>query len=223
MKHLVYFKESDYSHSELNALDERDAIQFFIRRTILRSIASHDNEDISCHHRRELFDSGTLFESYDVVYRFYPPNDSCKCFAPNASLLLVIEDMRDEIHERIRLTATKIAESAGAVADVRISTGYPVTYNDPELTAEMLPSLQAAAGAENVKLIKAITGAEDFSFFQRRVPGMYFFLGGMPKGKKVEAAAPHHSPDFYIDESTLKLGVRALSYLTLDYMAKHGK
>ena len=129
-------------------------------------------------------------------------------------------DMRDEIHEKIRLTATKIAESAGAVADVRISTGYPVTYNDPELTAKMLPSLQAAAGAENVKLIKAITGAEDFSFFQRRVPGMYFFLGGMPKGKKVEEAAPHHSPDFYIDESSLKLGVRALSYLTLDYMAK---
>jgi amidohydrolase len=132
-------------------------------------------------------------------------------------------DMREKIHEKIRLTATKIAESAGATADVRISTGYPVTYNDPELTAKMLPSLEAAAGAENVKLIKAITGAEDFSFFQRQVPGMYIFLGGMPKGKKVEEAAPHHSPGFYIDESTLKLGVRALSYLALDYMEKHGK
>jgi len=132
-------------------------------------------------------------------------------------------DMRDEIHDKIRLTATKIAESAGAVADVRISTGYPVTYNDPELTAEMLPSLEEAAGKDNVKLIKAKTGAEDFSFFQRQVPGMYFFLGGMPKGKKVEEAAPHHSPDFYIDESSLKLGVRALSYLVLDYMEKHGK
>ncbi len=132
-------------------------------------------------------------------------------------------EMRDKIHERIRLTATKIAESAGAVADVSIRAGYPVTYNDPELTAMMLPSLQAAAGRENVKLIKAITGAEDFSFFQRRVPGIYFFLGAMPKGKKVDEAAPHHAPDFYIDESSLKLGVRTLSYLTLDYMEQHGK
>ncbi len=132
-------------------------------------------------------------------------------------------EMRDKIHERIRLTATKIAESAGAVADVSIRAGYPVTYNDPELTAMMLPSLQAAAGRENVKLIKAITGAEDFSFFQRRVPGIYFFLGAMPKGKKVAEAAPHHTPDFYIDESSLKLGVTTLSYLALDYMEQHGK
>jgi len=127
-------------------------------------------------------------------------------------------EMQDKIHEKIRLTVTKIAESAGAVADVKIAKGNPVTYNNPELTAMMLPSLKEAAGAENVKLIKAITGAEDFSFFQQQVPGLYFFLGGMPKDKKPEEAAPHHSPDFYIDESCLKLGVRALSYLVLDYM-----
>lgn len=127
-------------------------------------------------------------------------------------------EMQGKIHEKIRLTVTKIAESAGAVADVRISKGYPVTYNDPELTTTMLPSLKEAAGAENVKLVKAITGAEDFSFFQQKVPGMYFFLGGLPRGKKPEEAAPHHSPDFYIDETCLKLGVRALSYLVLDYM-----
>ncbi len=132
-------------------------------------------------------------------------------------------DMRDKIHEKIRLTATKIAESAGAVADVRITKGYPITYNDPELTEMMLPCLKEVVGEENVKLVKAITGAEDFSFFQQQIPGLYFFLGGLPKGKRVEEAAPHHSPDFYIDESGLKLGVRALSYLTLDYMDKHGK
>jgi amidohydrolase len=86
----------------------------------------------------------------------------------------------------------------------------------------MLPSLKEAAGAENVKLINAITGAEDFSFYQQRIPGLYFFLGGMPKDKNPEEAAPHHSPDFYIDESSLKLGVRALSYLVLDYMEQHG-
>jgi amidohydrolase len=130
--------------------------------------------------------------------------------------------MQDEIHEKIRLTVTKIAESAGTVAEVRINKGNPVTYNDPELTAMMLPSLEAAAGAENVTLIKAITGAEDFSFYQKQIPGMYFFIGGMPKGTKPEEAAPHHSPDFFIDEGCLKLGVRALSYLVLDYMDQHG-
>jgi len=132
-------------------------------------------------------------------------------------------DMQDKIHEKIRMTATKIAESAGAIADVQISTGYPVTYNDPELVDMMLPCLKQVAGEENVKLIKAITGSEDFSFYQQKIPGLYFFLGGMPKGKKREEAAPHHSPDFYIDESSLKLGLRALSYLALDYMDKHGK
>jgi amidohydrolase len=132
-------------------------------------------------------------------------------------------DMQDKIHEKIRLTATKIAESSGAIADVRITKGYPITYNDPELTDMMLPSLRQVAGEENVKLVKAITGAEDFSFFQKQIPGLYFFLGAMPKGTKPEDAPPHHSPDFYIDESSFKLGIRALSYLTLDYMDKHRK
>ena len=126
-------------------------------------------------------------------------------------------EMQDKIHEKIRQTVTMIAESAGAVADVRISKGCPVTCNDPELTAMMLPSLKEAAGAENVNLVNAITGAEDFSFYQQQVPGMFFFLGGMPKGTKIQEAAPHHSPDFFIDESALKLGVRAMSYLVLDY------
>jgi len=97
-------------------------------------------------------------------------------------------DMQDKIHEKIRLTATKIAESAGAIADVRIAKGYPITYNDPQLTEMMLPSLRQVAGAENVKLVKAITGAEDFSFFQKKIPGMYFFLGAMPKDIKTEDA-----------------------------------
>lgn len=131
-------------------------------------------------------------------------------------------EMQDKIHRKIRLTATKIAESAEAIADVRIGKGLPVTYNDPDLTAIMLPSLEHAAGAENVNMVKAITGAEDFSFYQQRIPGLFFFLGGLPKGATAEEAAPHHSPDFYIDESGLKLGVRAMAYLTLDYMERAG-
>ena len=94
----------------------------------------------------------------------------------------------------------------------------PITYNDPGLTAKMLPSIQSTAGNENVILSKAKTGAEDFSFFAREVPGLFLFLGGMPKGMDPEEAAPHHTPDFFIAESGMKLGVRLLCNLTLDYM-----
>jgi len=121
---------------------------------------------------------------------------------------------------RIRTIATKTAEAAGAIAEVKIpySNHYPVTYNDLALTEKMLPSLEKVAGAENVKLIPAITGAEDFSFFQEKVPGLFFFLGGMPKGADPKTAPSHHTPDFFIDESSFKLGVKALTGLTLDYM-----
>ncbi len=128
--------------------------------------------------------------------------------------------MQRKVHERIRRTATKIAESAGAEAVVDIHIGYPVTFNDPELTRQMLPTLERSAGKENVILGKAITGAEDFSFYAREVPGLFFFLGGMPKGMDPEEAPPHHTPDFYIDESGLALGVKTLANLTLDYMTK---
>lgn len=129
--------------------------------------------------------------------------------------------MQRIIHEKIRLTATKIAESAGAVAEVDIQIGYPVTFNSPALTQTMLQTIFDAAGEENVLLTPASTGAEDFSFFAREVPGLFLFLGGMPKGMSQFDAAPHHTPDFFIDESGMKLGVRTLCHLTLDYMAMH--
>ena len=121
---------------------------------------------------------------------------------------------------RIKTIATKTAEAAGASVEIKIpySNHYPVTYNDITLTEKMLPSLEKVAGAENVKLIPAITGAEDFSFFQEKVPGLFFFLGGMPKGMNPKTAPSHHTPDFMIDESSFKLGVKALAWLTLDYM-----
>lgn len=132
-------------------------------------------------------------------------------------------EMQKTIHEKIRLTATKIAESAGATAEVTIEEGYPVTYNDPELTANMLSTIESTAGKENVKLINARTGAEDFSFFAQEVPGLFLFLGGMPKGKNPAEAAPHHTPDFFIDDSGLDLGVKLLCNLTVDYMIKNKK
>ncbi len=125
------------------------------------------------------------------------------------------------IIERIKTIATKTAEANGATAEVKIpySNHYPVTYNNPELTAKMLPTLQEVAGKNNVLLRPAVTGAEDFSFFEQKVPGLFFFLGGMPKGGDPLKAPSHHTPDFYIDESGFVLGVKALSDLTLDYMA----
>ncbi len=126
--------------------------------------------------------------------------------------------MQDKIHEKIHLTATKIAESAGAQAEVTIRKGYPVTHNDPELTERMLPTLRDVTGSQNVHLIPAITGAEDFSFYQKKVPGVFIFLGGMPADMQPDQAAPHHTPDFYIDESGFVLGVRTLARLAVDYM-----
>lgn len=127
-------------------------------------------------------------------------------------------DMRRNIHQRLIRTAEKIAESAGARAEVRIDKKTPITYNDPALTARMLPSLREAAGADKVQERKPMTGAEDFGFFAEKVPSFYFFLGGMPKGQKPEATAAHHTPDFFVDESGLLLGVRSFCYLVLDYL-----
>jgi amidohydrolase len=127
--------------------------------------------------------------------------------------------------QRVKQVATKTAEAAGAVAEVKIpySTHYPVTFNDSALTEKMLPSLQATAGASHVLLRPAVTGAEDFSFYQEKIPGLFFFLGGMPKGGDKLKAPSHHTPDFFIDESGFTLGVKALCNLTLDYMASSAK
>jgi amidohydrolase len=124
------------------------------------------------------------------------------------------------IEERIRQIVTKTAEANGATAEIKLpySSLYPVTFNDVSLTEKMVPSLNRIAGANNVKVIPPITGAEDFSFFQEKVPGLFFFLGGMPKDKDPKTAPSHHTPDFFIDESAFKLGVKALTGLTVDYM-----
>ncbi|MES2650811.1 MAG: amidohydrolase [Bacteroidota bacterium] len=123
--------------------------------------------------------------------------------------------------ERIKTIASKTAEAAGAQAEVLIpySSHYPVTFNDIALTEKMLPSLKFTAGGENVKLKPPVTGAEDFSFYQEKVPGLFFFLGAMPKGGDPLKTASHHTPDFFLDESSFNLGVKSLINLTLDYMA----
>lgn len=121
--------------------------------------------------------------------------------------------------ERIKTIVRSTAEGAGATATVEIpySSHYPVTYNNPELTQSMLPSLQKTVGATNVSIIPPKTGAEDFSFFGQVVPALFFNLGGMPKGQDPRTTPSHHTPDFYIDESAMKYGVKAFLNLINDY------
>jgi amidohydrolase len=128
------------------------------------------------------------------------------------------EGMQKILHEKIRHTATKIAESMDATAEVEITKMAPITYNDPALTAKMLPTLQETAGKDNVMLMDAMTGAEDFAFYAEKVPSFFFFLGGMPVGKSPLEAAPHHTPKFYIEESGMTLGVKTFCHLVIDYM-----
>ena len=123
------------------------------------------------------------------------------------------------IFSRVHQIAEKTAEAAGATAIVELpfSIHYPVTFNNVALTEAMLPSLQKSAGAQNVILVPAETGSEDFSFFAQKVPGLYFYIGGLPKGKDKAGSAGHHTPDFYIDETGFKTGVIALTNLVFDY------
>jgi amidohydrolase len=104
--------------------------------------------------------------------------------------------MQKDVHEKIRLTATKIAESMGATAEVSINTRSLVTYNTPKLVTKTLPSLEKAVGKENVLDSDWTTGAEDFSFYGTKAPAFFFFVGGMPIGKDPKTAAAHHTPDF---------------------------
>lgn len=128
------------------------------------------------------------------------------------------EGMQDKIHEKIKLTATKIAESGGATAEVTIRRGTPVTYNDPTLTPKMVASLNKAAGANNVFLIDATTGAEDFAYYQKEVPGFFFFVGAMPPDADPAKVASHHTPDFYIDERGFITGLKAMLNVAVDYL-----
>lgn len=127
-------------------------------------------------------------------------------------------DMQKEIHRKIKLTATKIAESAGATAEVEIVSKTAVTYNDPELTEKMVASLRRAAGESKVVRINAQTGAEDFASYQKKVPGLYFFVGACPPDIDPSKAPSHHTPDFMMDEASMLTGVKAMLNVTLDYM-----
>jgi amidohydrolase len=125
-------------------------------------------------------------------------------------------DMKTLILKRMNEMVPAIANAYKGEATIEIQNKTAITYNDPELTAKMLPTLQKVAGKQNVILAKATTGGEDFSFFQEEVPGFYYFLGGKPLDSK--EPAPHHTPDFFIDESGMLLGVKTMAQLAIDYL-----
>jgi len=126
--------------------------------------------------------------------------------------------VRKDIHKRIRNTATSIAQSAGAIAEITIDFVSPLTVNDPELTEQMIPVLEKVAGKNKTAPVSPKTAAEDFSYYQQKIPGMFFFLGIAPKDADLTKAAQNHSPHFYIDESAFILGVRALAYMAVDFL-----
>jgi amidohydrolase len=127
------------------------------------------------------------------------------------------EAMQKDVHARIKLTAEKIAESFGAKAEVSIDRKTPITYNTPQLVNQMLPSLEKSVGKENVINAEWTTGAEDFAEYRAKAPAFFFFVGGMPKGMNPKDAFPHHTPDFYIDDSRLDVGIKAFANLVFDF------
>jgi len=131
------------------------------------------------------------------------------------------DDMRADLHARVRRTAEHIAEASGATAAVEIGaeTAYPVTVNDPALLQRMLPTLSRVAGKDRLSEAEAMLGAEDFSYLAEQAPGLFVFLGARPLGEPAERFAANHSPRFHLDEQVLSIGVRTLANLVVDYAA----
>tara|TARA_B110001452_G_scaffold196844_1_gene166843 strand:- start:863 stop:2143 length:1281 start_codon:yes stop_codon:yes gene_type:complete len=128
------------------------------------------------------------------------------------------EDMQNIIHERLYDMVPQIAAAYGGTATVTINKTAALTYNDEVLTQMMVPTLERAVGASNIHVIEAITGAEDFSYFQQQIPGLYFFLGGMDPAMNPADAPSHHTPDFVVQDEGMIHGVKVMVDLALDYL-----
>ena len=128
------------------------------------------------------------------------------------------EEMRDEIHERVTTLAEAVSRGSRAGCAVCITKNYPVTVNDPALTEAMVPTLARVAGEGRLEVVPKVTGAEDFSFFQRIIPGLFFFVGVTPPEVDPKGAYSNHSPRFFADERALLTGVRSLAHLACDWL-----
>ena len=127
-------------------------------------------------------------------------------------------EMKEIIRQRLNTLVPSIAEAYGGKATVKIQDGAPITFNDPKLTNQMVPTIERVLGKENVEFIDAVTGAEDFSYFQLKIPGFYFFLGGTPLNTPEADAPSHHTPEFFVDDSALEYGVNVLTAMAKDYL-----
>ena len=126
--------------------------------------------------------------------------------------------MKATVLKRLEEIVHNVAKSNNIESKITYLVSYPITFNDPYLYEEILPTLERVNGKKNVHLMKAITGAEDFSYFQEKVPGTYFFIGGQKPNVDLSTVAPHHTPDFYVDDSAISTGIRSMVGLTLDYI-----
>lgn len=127
-------------------------------------------------------------------------------------------EMKEIIRQRFNTLVPSIAEAYGGKATVKIQDGAPITFNDPKLTNEMVPTIERVLGKKNVEFVDAVTGAEDFSYFQLKIPGFYFFLGGTPLNIAEADAPSHHTPEFFVDDSALEYGVNVLTAMAKDYL-----
>lgn len=127
------------------------------------------------------------------------------------------EQMRQDVHARIKHIAETIAQANQATADVRVEKAVPVTVNDPQLTEKMIPTLKRIGG-DALSVSKRVMVAEDFSYFQEKVPGLFYFVGITPRDQDMATAPPNHSPKFFIDESALLQGTRSLAALAVDFL-----
>ncbi len=130
-------------------------------------------------------------------------------------------EQRVFVHKRLQAIAENIAKANQCEAEVKINIMYPVTINDEELTKLMVPTFIETVGKDMVKEVPVVMGAEDFSYYQEKVPGLFFFLGGRDPKVAQADAAPHHTPDFYLDESGFKNGVKAFCNLVFNYGEIH--
>lgn len=128
---------------------------------------------------------------------------------------------RDDVIERLRRTASKIAESAGASAHIEVTPTYPAGYNNSALVDALLPQLKASSTLA-VDIESGVYAADDFAEYSRRIPGVFFGLGVTPDGIDPAHTWPNHSPKFLVDDNALPGGVRALSRVTLAYLANNG-
>lgn len=145
--------------------------------------------------------------------------------ADEVKLTGTMRTLNEEIRERaqvlMRETLASVTSAYGASFELQFDGSLPVTYNEPSLVAEMLPTVQRVVGDKNTVALKPFMPAEDFSFFQKVVPGFYYFLGVANREKGITAG--WHTPEFDVDEESLVVGVKVMSNVLLDYLERNSK